>query len=65
MTEIKNEKASSPCPKCRSDMISVVVTPHPLMPQMTRHTFVCYTCNQTRTYMLPSEQDIARSGITV
>jgi hypothetical protein len=36
-------------------MIDVAVTPHPLIPQMRRHTFVCYTCNQTRTYMLPVE----------
>jgi hypothetical protein len=45
----------TPCPKCRSDMVDVAITPHPLIPQMRRHTFVCYTCNQTRTYMLPAE----------
>jgi hypothetical protein len=45
----------TPCPKCRSGMVDVAVTPHPLIPQMRRHTFVCYTCNQTRTYMLPVE----------
>jgi hypothetical protein len=44
----------TPCPKCRSAMRDVAVTPHPLIPQMRRHTFVCYTCNQTRTYMLPA-----------
>ena len=35
--------------------IDVAITPHPLIPKMRRHTFVCYTCNQTRTYMLPAE----------
>jgi hypothetical protein len=49
-----DQQPPTPCPKCRSDMLDVAVTPHPLIPQMRRHTFVCYTCNQTRTYMLPA-----------
>jgi hypothetical protein len=52
-TTVKSQP--TPCPKCRSDMVDVAITPHPLIPQMRRHTFVCYTCNQTRTYMLPTE----------
>jgi hypothetical protein len=35
-------------------MIHVAVTPHPMVPAMQRNTFVCYGCNQTRTYMLPA-----------
>ncbi len=41
------------CPKCANDMTQVATTPHRLMPQMRRTTFVCYTCNQTCSYMLP------------
>ena len=44
----------TPCPKCRSGMIQVAITPHPVAPRMVRHTYVCRTCNQTRTYMLPT-----------
>jgi hypothetical protein len=55
MSTTKDEEPPTPCPKCRSDMVDVVVTPHPLIPRMRRHTFVCYTCNQTRTYMLPAD----------
>jgi len=56
MSATANDKQPpTPCPKCRSDMVDVAITPHPLIPQMRRHTFVCYTCNQTRTYMLPAE----------
>jgi hypothetical protein len=25
-----------------------------MVPGMQRNTFVCYACNQTRTYMLPT-----------
>ena len=47
--------ASDPalCPKCRTGMVHVAVTPHPVVAGMQRSTFVCYGCNQTRTYMLP------------
>ena len=43
------------CPKCRASMIHVAVTPHPVVPRMQRTTFICYGCNETRTYMLPAE----------
>ena len=43
-----------PCPKCRASMTPVAVTPHPMVPGMQRNTFVCYRCNETRTYMLPT-----------
>jgi len=34
-------------------MVHVAVTPHPVVRNMHRNTFVCYTCKRTRTYMLP------------
>jgi C4-type Zn-finger protein len=44
---------TAPCPKCRADMVLVVVTPHPIAPEMERHTYLCRPCNQTKTYVLP------------
>jgi transposase-like protein len=44
----------TPCPKCHSGMFQVAITPHPVSSRMLRHTYVCRTCNQTRTYMLPT-----------
>ena len=41
------------CPQCRTEMVHVAVTPHPVVRYMQRNTFVCYTCKRTRTYMLP------------
>jgi len=41
------------CPQCRTVMVHVAVTPHPVVRTMMRNTFVCYTCKRTRTYMLP------------
>jgi transcription elongation factor Elf1 len=46
----QTEKA--PCPKCRHEMVYVIAIPHPDAPQMQRTTFMCRTCNQTKTYML-------------
>ena len=40
------------CPKCGHEMAYVTAVPHPKAPQMQRTTFVCYPCNQTRSYML-------------
>jgi hypothetical protein len=37
-------------------MTQVATTPHRLMPQMRRYTFVCYACNQTCSYMLPLQR---------
>ena len=47
--------SAATCPKCRSAMVHVAVTPHPIVPDMQRNTFVCYACNQTRTYMLRAD----------
>ena len=52
--------SDAPCPKCRATMIHVAVTPHPVVPGMQRNTFVCYVCNQTRTYMLPAPELAAK-----
>jgi hypothetical protein len=51
---------SANCPKCRTAMTHVAVTPHPMAPGMQRNTFVCYGCNQTRTYMLPAVEAAAK-----
>jgi len=47
------------CPKCRTGMVHVAVTPHPVVRSMQRNTFVCYSCKRTRTYMLPGKSEIA------
>lgn len=47
-------EATAPCPKCRSDMALAVVIPHPVTPQLAKHTYLCVRCNQTKTYILPT-----------
>ncbi|HUL87928.1 MAG TPA: hypothetical protein VLU23_07075 [Pseudolabrys sp.] len=46
------------CPKCRTTMVHVAVTPHPVVRSMQRNTYVCYSCKRTRTYMLPGKPDV-------
>ena len=41
-------------------MIHVALTPHPVVAHMQRTTFVCYGCNQTRTYMVPLVEAAAK-----
>jgi hypothetical protein len=41
-------------------MVHVAVTPHPVVRNMMRNTFVCYSCKRTRTYMLPGKPEILR-----
>jgi hypothetical protein len=36
------------CPQCRTGMVHVAVTPHPVMRNMQRNTFACYSCKRTR-----------------
>ena len=48
------KETTAPCPKCRADMTLVVITPHPIAPEMERHTYLCRPCNQTKTYVLPN-----------
>jgi hypothetical protein len=45
---------AAPCPKCATPMVLAAITPHPVAVRMERHTFLCTTCNQTKTYMLPA-----------
>ena len=40
-------------------MVHVAVTPHPVVRNMQRNTFVCYSCKRTRTYMLPGKPETA------
>jgi hypothetical protein len=35
-------------------MVYVTAMPHPTVRHMRKTTFVCYTCHQTRSYMLSS-----------
>jgi hypothetical protein len=46
---------TAPCSKCATIMVLAAITPHPIATQMERHTFLCATCNQTKTYMLPAK----------
>ena len=52
MLQAANERIA-PCPKCSTDMVLAVITPHPAAPQLARHTYLCGTCNQTTSYVLP------------
>ena len=47
--------ATTPCPKCKTIMVLAAITPHPIVKQMERHTFLCYACNQTKSYMLRAD----------
>ena len=47
-------ETTAPCPKCRADMVLAVITPHPIAPQLGKHTYLCARCNQTKTYILPT-----------
>jgi hypothetical protein len=49
----ETDETTAPCPKCRSDMVLAAITPHPAAPQLARHTYLCASCNQTKTYILP------------
>jgi transposase-like protein len=47
-----NQPMKAVCPKCRNSMIYVTAIAHHAAPDMRRTTFICYTCNRTRSYML-------------
>jgi hypothetical protein len=36
-------------------MVLAVITPHPVAPQLGRHTYLCAKCNQTTNYILPTD----------
>lgn len=50
--------AEAICPQCRTVMVHVAMTPHPVVRNMQRNTYVCYSCKRTRTYMLPEKPDV-------
>lgn len=50
------DSIAAPCPKCGTTMLLAAVAPHPIATQMQRNTYLCPTCNQTKTYMLPVAQ---------
>lgn len=54
MLELATAETTVPCPKCRSDMVLAVITPHPVASQLGKHTYLCSRCNQTRAYVLPT-----------
>jgi hypothetical protein len=58
MQDDQANSRSARCQKCRSDMTHVTDLPHPLAPNMLKSMFVCRTCNQTRTYILPACQAV-------
>jgi hypothetical protein len=35
-------------------MVLAAITPHAVATQLARHTYLCTTCNQTKTYILPA-----------
>jgi len=48
------------CPKCHNGMVYVTSLPYR---GMRRTTYACYTCRQTRNYMLPDTgEDPAADG---
>jgi predicted RNA-binding Zn-ribbon protein involved in translation (DUF1610 family) len=55
---------TAPCPKCGTTMVLAAVTPHPIVPHMKRHTFLCAKCNQTKTYMLKVGDDMTHDAVS-
>jgi hypothetical protein len=62
MPEAATDETAASCPKCRSDMALAAITPHPVAQQLARHTYLCATCNQTKTYILPVAAPADRAG---
>ena len=58
MSEIRAERAE--CPKCRTGMVYVTSIPQH---EMQRTTFVCYTCRQTRSYVLSAAMAEAYAAV--
>ena len=64
MLEAATTETTAPCPKCHTDMVLAVVTPHPVAPQLGKHTYLCTKCNQTKTYILPSNASAGPKAVT-
>jgi hypothetical protein len=58
MSEIRPERPE--CPKCRTGLIYVTSIPQH---GMHRTTFVCYTCRQTRSYVLSAAMAEAYAAV--
>jgi hypothetical protein len=56
MPEAATNEQLAPCPTCNTDMVLAAITPYPATLQLARHTYLCATCNQTKTYVLPHER---------
>ena len=59
MLQTANHRTAT-CPRCSTDMVLAVLIPHPAAPELARHTYLCGTCNQTKSYVLPIEPSVAR-----
>src|SRR5262245_26845993 len=53
MLQAATRDATAPCPRCQADMVLAVAIPHPIAPLLARHTYLCASCNRTKTYILP------------
>jgi hypothetical protein len=62
MSEAAIMETTAPCPKCKTDMTLAAVTPHAVAAQLARHTYLCGTCNQTKTYILPVDPSAISAG---
>lgn|GEM_PF-536133 len=66
MLQPAQTEMAAPCPTCHTDMVLAIITPHPVSPQLGRHTYLCARCNQTRAYILPADpsanSDSTRAG---
>jgi len=62
MREAATSETTAPCPRCRKDMVLAVVIPHPISPELARHTYLCGECNQTKTYILPVSPSADRAA---
>jgi hypothetical protein len=43
-------------------MVLAVITPLPVASQLGKHTYLCAKCNQTQTYVLPTDADSGETG---
>ena len=62
MFQAATSATTAPCPRCRRDMVLAVVIPHPVAPQLARHTYLCADCNRTKTYILQATPASVAAG---
>ena len=61
MLQAANARTAT-CPRCSTDMVLAVLIPHPAAPELARHTYLCDTCNQTKSYVLPVDPSLTRTA---